>query len=282
MKKLISVLSILFILGCFSVIYGQTKERIAIIVDKNGIITEAENLDFNIYAGGELFHNPNNRVVFNSENGLFLIPIENLVSIKVSSDENKDEVIIDYYWLGEKRTSIYQTIGMGTFIGDSDFGKFSLDGDDLKELRFNQVSEKIMKKEEFHPDGFLILKNGKKVEFKDLKRYARYSNKVKEVIDSFHYTEVNKRFHTFNENILFRRGESDLFLEFNDIKSIEIGDNFGINSFYRKITLTLKNGKSTKGEILTQWKYLFALTGYDDSGEFWINVRDYIKAVHFY
>lgn len=70
------------------------------------------------------------------------------------------------------------------FTGLSNIGNISISSDKLKKLRFSQVSDKITQKKEFYPDGYITLRDGTRLEFKDLKRHdgctVRHIKLVKE------------------------------------------------------------------------------------------------------
>jgi hypothetical protein len=288
MKKLFSIFSILFILGCFTVIYGQTTKRIAIIEDQNGVITEVENLD--VWGISKHFYMPNNKIGVRTSTFNFAIPLDNVISIKnngeVQGKWKTQAFDINYYWRGEERRLTGEI--SGNFIGKSDFGEFSTEIKNLKQLRFNQVSEKSKQKEEFHPDGYFIVRDGEKMEFRDLRRSYWGNRTVREVIQREliqpnYYREVKQQYYEHTKNIAFNRGESASVLEFQAIKSIEFGDEVKISEQGNNFIITLKNGKSTQGKNSSGVGYegLYGFTGCIEKGEFFIHKTD-LKAIHFY
>lgn len=280
MKKLTGILSIIFIVGCFSVMYSQT-ERIAIIEDSSGLTTEVENLSSNLPPSLYYYQN---RICVDTETASLIIPIENLISIMRSDDTKNKVFLIDYYWSGEKRT-ITGSLTYGNFTGKSDFGVFTMYRSDVKQLTFNKDSEKSGEVEEFQPEGFILFKNGNQVEFKDLRRSVSYVVSQKVFIDDAirtRYTEELTAMYPHPKTIQFKRGTAQVELEFKDIKSIEIRER---ESPGYPITITLKNGKSTPGFLKTghsaREKGMDAVTGLLEYGEFWVG-KDDIKAIHFY
>ncbi len=282
MKKLFSLLSILFILGFFSTIYGQTTERTAVIVDHSGTSTEVrhlnvEELAYNYYGGRQF-----NKIAIITESFDIVIPIVNLISMEDTEVGTKYKRILEvsYYWMG-KKIMISGYLDAVKFTGQSDFGGFLISSYDLKHLRFSQVSDKITQTKEFHPEGYITLRDGTKLEFIDLKRHDGGSVGVKKLVKDdgfFRYYESDiERADWYYDNIDFDRGDSELNVKFKDLKNIEFEDQNN-----RNIILTLKNGKSTKGEIKNSNKRdLDGLTGVFGKGEFYIN-RKNIRIVHFY
>jgi len=280
MKKLFSLLLILFILGFFSVIYAQTTERTAVIIDQSGTSTEVKGL----YIGGQpgKYKNSFNDLVIITETFDVLIPGSNLISIEYTGDgtKNKRKFDVSYYWMGEKKM-ISGNLADMKFLGQSDFGKISISTNELKQLRFSQVSDKIKQKEEFYSDGYIKLRDGTKLEFKDLKKHAYYSYRYKDTLPQSamdramqrqRFTWRSRMKSRYNASIAFVRGKSQGQLEFKNLKSIEFeGEN------NRDIIITLKNGKSTKAII----KDFDGLIGVCGKGEFYIE-RKNIRIVYFY
>ena len=256
-------------------IHGQDNKRIAIIEDASGVITETENLQFGT----------GDRITVLTETFQIIIPIKNLISIKREDDIENKVFLVKYYW-AEKERTITGKFTYKRFTGQTDFGEFSIDSDysGLKQITFNQDAEKAAQKEVFNPDGYLLLRNGDQVEFKDLKRAVLRATTRKEVIDPLHYAEVPAgTYETLYENFPFKRGESNLLLEFKDIRSIEFGEKTGEFLSEQPLTITLKNGKSTSGTIPYHENdiYMYPIyKGWLESGEFTIERRN-IKAIHF-
>lgn len=277
MKKLCYAILAISLLVFLIPIHGQTNKRIAIIEDSSGVITEVVNLKC---GSGD-------SIPVITETFTMIIPIENLISIKREDETEKKVFLVKYYWAGKERTIAGQFGYTGGFTGESDFGAFSMGASyyALKQITFNQDAEKGTQKEVFNPDGYLLLRNGDHVEFKDLRRTVLSETKRKEVIDPLHYAEVPAgTYETQYKNFAFDRGESSLILDFKDIGSIVFGDEVTggwIGKF--PMTITLKNGNSTSGDFKRPEPDLQGdpeYTGWLESGEFRI-VRSKIKAIHF-
>jgi hypothetical protein len=276
MKKLCFTLLVLSALVSFKTIQGQANKRTAIVEDTSGVITEVENLK---YSNGD-------RIIVRTETFQITIPIKNLISIK-RDDETQNRVFIFKYYWAEKERTITGELTYYSFSGQTDFGAFSIGSSygQLKQIKFNQDAEKATQKEVFQPDGYLLLRNGDQVEFKDLWRTVLSETTRKEVIDPSHYAEVPAGTYEIKyQNIAFQRGESDVLLGFKDIKSIEFGDK-ETEGWIGKypMTITLNNGKSTSGDFRRREFDLRMdpeYTGWLESGEFRIG-RSKIKAIYF-
>lgn len=286
MKKLFSLLSILFILGFLSKIYGQTTERTAAIVDQSGTSTEVKSLFIGIDKHSKYYKSSGKLVVI-TETFDVVIPGSNLISIEYIGDGiyNKRIFDVSYYWMGEKKMVSGNLVDL-KLKGQSDFGGFSISTNELKHLRFSQASDKITQTKEFHPEGYITLRDGTKLEFIDLKRHVWYSVKTKKnlpqstmdwVQNQIRYEWVSEIDNGYHKSIDFDRGKSQGLVEFKDLKSIEFeGEN------NRDVIITLKNGNSTKGEIkLAGNRSLHGLTGVFGKGEFYID-RKNIRIVYFY
>lgn len=302
MKTLLSSLSILFILGFFSVIHSQTTERTAVIVDQNGTSTEVKGLKNVGYPSGKYYKGFNKLVVI-TETFDVLIPDANLISIEYTGDgtKNKRKFDVSYYWMGEKNMISGNLVDL-PLTGHSDFGEFSISTNELKQLRFSQVSDKIKQKEEFHSEGYITLRDGTKLEFREekrtepahlftispgLKRNVCYPNRYKKfleqniqdrMLEQRRYEWVSEMKNSYYNTICFDRGKSGGMVEFKDLKSIEFE---GRNN--RNIIITLKNGKSTKAKINESEgvRDFDGLIGVSRKGEFYIE-RKNIKIVYFY
>lgn len=300
MKKLFSLHSILLILVFFSVIYGQTMERTAVIVDQSGMSTEVKNLSIGAGQPAKYYEAYGKLVVF-TETFDVLIPGSNMISIEYIGDGTKNKRIFDvsYYWMGVKKMISGNLIDI-SLTGQSDFGSFSISSTELKQLRFSQVSDKIKQKEEFHSNGYITLSDETKLEFGDrstgtsftqkkytLKRHTYYSYRYKNplpqnakdmMLKQQRFEWVSGVKSGYYESIAFDRGKSQGLVEFKDLKSIEFeGEN------NRNIIITLKNGNSTKAIINESGdvRDFDGLIGVCGKGEFYIE-RKNIRIVYFY
>jgi len=277
MKKLCYAILVLSLLIFLKPIHGQPNKRIAIIEDASGVITEVVNLK---YGSGD-------GIPVITETITMIIPIKNLISIKREDETEKRVFLVKYCWAEKERTITGQFGYTGSFTGESEFGAFSMGASysALKQITFNQDAEKGTQKEVFNPDGYLLLRNGDQVEFKDLRRTVLSDTKMKEVIDPLHYAVVSAgTYETQFKNFAFDRGESNMILDFKDIRSIVFGDKVtgGWTGKY-PMTITLNNGNSTSGDFKRPELDLQgdpAYTGWLESGEFRIG-RSKIKAIHF-
>lgn len=296
MKNLFSLLLILFILGFFSVIDGQTTKRTAVIVDQSETSTELKSLGIGIGQPAK-YYKPISKLVVITETFDVLIPDANLISIEYIGDGIKNKRIFDvsYYWMGEKKMISGNLVDL-QLTGQSDFGGFSISSNELKQLRFSQISDKIKQEEEFNSDGYITLRDGTKLEFGErsigwteytLKRHVSHlvrhkktlpQNATDMMLEQHRYEWVNEMYNSYNKSIAFDRGKSQGLVEFKDLKSIEFeGEN------NRDIIITLKNGKSTEAQINESKDYrdFDGLVGVSEKGEFYIE-RKNIRIVHFY
>jgi hypothetical protein len=282
MKKIFSVISILLILGFFCINYSQITKRTAVIVDQGGTSTELKRVIFRQVPRNYTHTQVFSGIAIITGPIVVLIKGQNILSIENTGGETKNKRIFDvsYYWMGEKKM-ISGILVKTSFSGKSDFGNINLSSEKLKTLRFSQVSDKITQKEEFHPVGYIILRDGTKFEFKNLKRHNRYAQPFKKLVkeDAIrrYYETVYKEADEYSFFIPFYRGESNVEVAFRDLKSIEFEDQ-GV----KNILVTLQNGNSTKGKLRDPGSAgTKGFNGVFEKGEFYVEIKN-IKTVHLY
>jgi len=301
MKKLFSLLSILLLLGLFPTIYGQENYRTAVIVDQSGTLTELETLSIALSGGlGNKYFEPYTKLAVITETFEVLFPVSNLISIEYIGDgiKNKRKFEVSYYWMGEEKLISGNLVDI-TLKGKSDFGSLSLSSNELKQLRVSQIPDEIKQKEEFHSDGYITLRDGTKLEFGvrtikhsssrqtkyALQRHVGYPARHKreflqsaedERKERIRYEWINTVDNLYDEGIAFNRGESQAYVKFKDVRSIEFeGEND------RDILITVKNGKSTKAQInASRERDFHGLVGVSEIGEFYIE-RKNIRNIYF-
>ena len=296
MKKLDALLLITFILGCYSTVIGQKTEQTAVIIDQSGMSTELKNIKISEQA--DKYYKYFNDLII-TEMMDVVIPCTHLIAIESSGEgvENKGKFEVSYKWLGEKKR-VSGNLADLKFSGQSDFGNFSISSQDVKQMTFSQASDKATQKEKFTPKGYLTLKDGTNLEFGDLsvgkygekytlKRHVYYSHKYKKFLPQSgmdmamqqrRYEWAWKVQSAYDDDISFKRGESQGNAKFKDLKSIAFE-----GTDYRDIILRLKNGKSTKARIIKSRDNgdFDGLIGVSDKGEFYIE-RENIRLINFY
>lgn len=256
-----SSLVVMLLLNSGSTSAAEPKRK-AVIEDTAGVKTDLLEVGFS--GNVRRFNSSYGSIAVLTKPLEVAIHLDNLKSIKTKGKEHE----ITYIWLGQEKTLV-GTLDAGEFSGKSEFGDIKMPTSKLKELVFSELPstnwETVKKEMSKKPTYTLMLTDNTEVTVSDLRRHASYYSSEGYLIGGetrySHYTDF-----------CFKRGESEVTIEFAKLKSIEFGSE-------KTVTVTLASGTSAPGTLSSGRSGIDGFTGINEAGEFFVRPGSVKKIV---
>ena len=274
-KRRFLLLQVFVLVGTYFAVAAAQEwkelKRTAVILDTTGVSTEVTELDAPDQLA-EFGFASLGAVVVQTENFLVAIRLRSVKSI-----DRKGQTAEVQYVVWGKESAITGVLLDRKITGKSDFGAFSLETSQLRQLTFKSPPLFAAREQAFpYPiaidkapayDATLVLTDGTKVPVARLARFATYfSTKGYLIGGETQYRE--------NADVRFLRGQSLVAIEFTALRTLQFGPG-------ESITVTLKNGNTTTGQISEREDdRVDGFTGIYEKGFFFIHAR-HVKAIQF-
>lgn len=216
--------------ACFGVssVIAQSGKRSGVIVDTAGVQSDVRKIEFysDCYAHFALYgpcfvRTPGFEVA---------VPIESVTSIVADGKNHK----VRYIWMGQER-ELLGIAEAARFEGDSDFGRFTLALEKLKQITFKTPAENATKPAKAL-EATVTLSNGRVLPAKNVQRYASYHSTAGFIVGG-------RTRYDHLDDFTFLRGESLARLPFDQISVLAFNGS--------AVTVTSKNGNSASGKLST-------------------------------
>jgi hypothetical protein len=262
MRKLMFITRFILLLATIHVSVTCAAERIAVVEDSQGVVSEVQRLCFSADFSKFDINSTDNRYFGKPCIGVdtkalqLAIPFSSIESISAK----QNHVIITYNINGRVR-KIEADFLKGVFAGTTSLGHFELPSEKLRNLSFKTPPDNSQAKIPSF-DTTLVLADGSQMHVMDVKRVS-WSN------DSMY---IGRRLYFNYRSIDIFRGDSETRIEFSKIKRITLQSP-------QNVSIILKDGSTVNGRFEKKENVeVVGFSGANEDGEFFI-AADKVKAI---